>query len=47
VAIGFVEFARASQTVDGSTKLGEDNIGVVVCEVIQGQLLVRCHSLPS
>jgi hypothetical protein len=28
VASGFVEFARASQIVDGRTALGDDNVGV-------------------
>jgi hypothetical protein len=45
VAIGFVQFARASQTIDGCTAFGEDNVRVVVCEVIQADLSVACHSL--
>jgi hypothetical protein len=40
VASGFVEFARASQTI-----LGEDNVGVVVCKVLQPNSTVACHSL--
>jgi hypothetical protein len=42
VASGFVEFARASQTT-----LGEDNVGVVVCKVLQPNSTVACHSLRS
>jgi hypothetical protein len=42
VASGFVEFARASQTI-----LGEDNVGVVVCKVLQPNSTVACHSLRS
>jgi hypothetical protein len=41
VATGFVEFARSSQTVDGRSTLGDYNVGVVVCEVIQGLPSVR------
>jgi hypothetical protein len=44
VATGFLEFVRVSQTVDGCTALGEDNVGVVVCEVIQAHLSIACHS---
>jgi hypothetical protein len=47
VASEFVKFARASQTVDGYTALGDDNVGVVVCEVLQPNLTVACHSLRS
>jgi hypothetical protein len=47
VASGFVEFARASQTIDGCTALGDDNVGVVVCEVLQPNLTIACHSLRS
>jgi hypothetical protein len=47
VATGFVEFARSSQTVDGRSTLGDYNVGVVVCEVIQGQPSVRSRSLLS
>ena len=35
IAFGFVEFARASQTVDGCTAIGDDNVGVVVCKILQ------------
>jgi hypothetical protein len=47
IASRFVEFARASQTVDGRTTLGNDNVGVVVCEVLQPNSTVACHSLRS
>jgi hypothetical protein len=47
IASGFVEFARASQTVDGRTTLADDNVGVVVCEVLQPNSTVACHSLWS
>jgi hypothetical protein len=47
IASGFVEFARASQIVDGRTALGDDNVGVVVCEVLQPNSTEACHSLRS
>jgi hypothetical protein len=47
VASGFVEFVRASQTVDGRMALGDDNVGVVVCEVLQPNSTVACHTLRS
>jgi hypothetical protein len=47
VATGFVEFARSSQTVDGRSTLGDYNVGVVVCKVIQGQPSIRSRSLLS
>jgi hypothetical protein len=47
VASDFVEFVRASQTVDGRTALGHDNVGVVVCEVLQPNSTVACHTLRS
>jgi hypothetical protein len=34
VVTGFVNFAWASQTVDGRSILGDNNVGVIVCEVI-------------
>jgi hypothetical protein len=45
IVSGFVEFARASQIVDGQAALGDDNVGVVVCEVLQPNSTVACHSL--
>jgi hypothetical protein len=33
VATAYVEFAKECQTIDGRTTLGEDNVGVFVCEV--------------
>jgi hypothetical protein len=47
VTSGFVKFVRASQTVDGRTTLGDDNVGVVVCKVLQPNSTVACHSLRS
>ena len=47
VASRFVEFARANSIVDGCTTLGDDNIGIVVCEVLQPNSTIACHSLWS
>jgi hypothetical protein len=47
IAFGFVEFARASQIVDGRTALRDDNVGVLVCEVLQPNSTIACHSLQS
>jgi hypothetical protein len=47
VALESVEFVRGSQTVDGRTTHGDDNIGVVVCKVFQANSSVTCHSLWS
>lgn len=36
VAKAYVEFAKEWQSIDGRASLGEEYVGVVVCEVIEG-----------
>lgn len=43
----FVEFAKANKTVDGRTALRDDNVGIVLCKVLQPNLIVACHSFWS
>lgn len=45
LATAYVEFAKEWQSIDGRSPLGTDYVGVVVCEVLDTQSTLACHTL--
>ena len=47
MATAYVEFCKEWQSIDGRTALGPNNVGVVVCEVLQSASSLRPRTLRS